>query len=80
MLKIKDDVKIDDFELFDKFGFSPSYYVDSKVWVKELKKGLFYKEYLIIWWKDKELQIRNNGQIMLDTIYDLIQAGLVEKV
>lgn len=80
MLKIKDDVRIDDYELFEKYGFIPSYYVDSKVWEKEIKKGLFYKEYLIIWWNDRNIQIRNNGQITLDTIYDLIQANLVEKV
>ena len=80
MLKIKDDVKINDFELFGKYGFKPNYYCGDKVWEKEIRKGLFYKEYLILWWKDKEIQIRYNGQIVLDIICDLIQAGLVEKV
>ncbi len=77
MLKIKDNVDLKELE---KFGFRLDYYVTDKVYVKELKKGLFYKEYIIIWFKDKEIQISNNGQILLNTLYDLIQAGLVEKV
>ena len=39
--------------------------------LKSLKSGLFYKEYIIIWFKDREIQIRNNGQILLETLYDL---------
>lgn len=80
MLKIKDEVKIDDYDLFEKYGFNPRYYMGDKVWELEYRKGLFYKEYIIIWWKDKEIQIRPNGQKLLDTLYDLIQAELVEKV
>lgn len=80
MLKIKDNVKIDDYELFEKYGFNLRYYIGDKVWEKEYKKGLFYKEYIIIWWKDREIQIRPNGQVLLDTLYDLIKADLVEKV
>lgn len=77
MLKIRDDVDLKELE---KFGFKPDYYVDSKVYVKEFRKGLSYKEYIIIWFNDREIQIRNNGQILLTTLCDLIQAGLVEKV
>ena len=80
LLKIKDSVNISDYELFDCFGFKPSYYVDDKVYEKVFKKGLFYKEHLIIWWKDRNIQITNNGQVILDTLYDLIKADLVEKV
>lgn len=76
MLRIKDDVDLKELE---KFGFKPDYYVDDKVYVKQFKRGLFYKEYIIIWFKDREIQIRNNGQILLATLYDLIQAGLVER-
>ena len=72
--------KKDGFELFTKYGFNPQYYCGDKVWEKQIRKGLFYKECLIIWWKDREIQIRNNGQILLNTLYDLITAGLVEKV
>ena len=51
----------------------------TKYMLKNLKSGLFYKEYIIIWFKDRELQIRNNGQILLETLYDLIKANLVVK-
>lgn len=77
MLKIKDDVDLKELE---KFGFKPDYYVDSKVYVKEFRVGIFYKEYIIIWFKDRNIQIRNNGQKLLTTLYDLIKANLVEKV
>ena len=80
MLKIKNDVRIDDLDLFTSYGFKPSDYCGDRVWEKEFRKGLFYKEYLIIWWKDKEIQIRNNGQVVLNTLYDLIKANLVEKI
>ena len=76
MLKIGDDVDLKELE---KFGFKPDYYIDEKVYVKELKKGLFYKEYIIIYFKDRQIQIRNNGQILLGTLYDLIKADLIEK-
>ena len=51
----------------------------TKYMLKNLKSGLFYKEYIIIWFKDREIQIRNNGQILLETLYDLIKADLVVK-
>lgn len=77
MLRIKEGIDLKELE---KFGFKPDYYVDDKVYVKEFKKGLFYKEYIIIWFKDREIQIRNNGQILLDTLYDLIKADMVERI
>lgn len=77
MLRIKNDINLEELE---KFEFKPRYYLNEKVYEKKLEKGLFYKEYIIIWWKDREIQIRNNGQILLNTLYDLIQAGFVEKV
>lgn len=77
MLKIRDDVDLKELE---KFGFKPKYYCGEKVYEKFLKKGVFYKEYIIIWFADREIQITNNGQVLLDILYDLIQAGLVEKV
>ena len=51
----------------------------AKYMLKNLESGLFYKEYIIIWFKDREIQIRNNGQILLETLYDLIKANLVVK-
>ena len=44
--KIKNDVRIDDFDLFTSYGFKPSDYFGDRVWEKEFRKGLFYKEYL----------------------------------
>ena len=38
----------------------------------------FYKEEIIIWQKDRTIQVRAIN--LLNTLYDLIQAGLVEKV
>ena len=73
MLKIRDDVDLKELE---NFGFKTDYYIDDKVYVKEIKKGL-YKEDIIIWFKDREIQIRNNSQILLETLYDLIKANLV---
>ena len=77
MLKIKDNVDLKELE---KFGFKPDYYVDEKVYVKKFKKGLFYKEEMIIYCNDRNIQVTNNGQILLGTLYDLIKADLVEKV
>lgn len=37
MLKIRDDVNLEELE---KFGFKPDYYIDSKVYVKEFRKRI----------------------------------------
>ena len=76
MLKIKDNVDLKELE---KFGFKLKYCMGEKLYEKFFKKGLCYKESIIIWVADKKIQI-TNGQVLLGTLYDLIQAGLVEKV
>ena len=76
MLKIKDNVDLKELE---KFGFIPEIYCGDRAYEKKYTKG-FYKEYIIIWWKDREIQVRYNGQILLETLYDLIKADMVEKV
>ena len=76
MLKIKDNV---DLKGLEKFGFEKSYCVDSTIYIKEYKIGTSYKETLIVWAGSRELQIECGIQL-LGTVYDLIQAGLVEKI
>ena len=44
---------------------------------KSYFKG-FYKEKIIIWQKDREIQVQ--AIKLLNTLYDLITAGLVEKI
>lgn len=76
MLKIKDNV---DLKQLEKYGFEKKSYVDEYVYLKELIVGTHYKEEIIVWLKDKQLQISNCIRI-LETLYDLIVDGLVEKV
>lgn len=75
MLKIKDDLDLKELE---KFGFALEYYLDCWAWTKKYKRGKHYEEYINIWTKDRQIQCC--GIEILDTIYDLIQAGYVEKV
>lgn len=75
MLKIKDVVDLKELE---KFGFTPEYYLDCWAWTKKLKRGENYEEYINVWEKDREIQCC--AIEILDTILDLIQAGLIEKV
>jgi len=75
MLKIKDNVDLKELE---KFGFKEDIIVDEKCYIKEFNLGINYRETIIIWEKDKNIQVNANN--ILDTLYDLIQANLVEKV
>ena len=72
MLKIKDNVDLKELE---KFGFDLEQTKDKEDLIWGFDSGLlFYKEskrILIPW---------NNQNFAVDTLYDLIQAGLVEKV
>lgn len=78
MLKIKDNV---DLKALEKYGFE--YY--RMIYVKEIVRGeenLLEKKIIYITEQDREIAIKNglfNIDIELDTIYDLIKAGLVEK-
>lgn len=76
MLKIKDDV---DLKELDKFGFTDIAYLDGKV--AELSNGdTFIEIYDSIYDKWNTRKIFVIGSAYLDTVYDLIQAGLVEKI
>lgn len=76
MLKIRDNV---DKKELEKFGFKKDYYVDEKVYVYRFEIGTSYKEEIIVWTSDKSIQV-SCGIKTLTILYDLIQAGLVEKV
>ena len=79
MLKIKDNVDLKELE---KYGFK--YY--AMLYMKEIIRGeddLIEKKTIYVEELNRRLSIKNglfNVDIELDTICDLIQAGLVEKV
>lgn len=80
MLKIKDDV---DLEELEKYGFiyvfsEPYNFCCKKVYLRnEDDDKNFYK---IVDNKYREIQLTRLDGKLDDTLYDLIQAGLVEKV
>lgn len=91
MLKIKDNVNLKELE---KFGFKFVEQSDQYEWAKnyyqkaiEDKKGNYKYECIEIYSKDRFIHIYIDDEIYcawteedtLDTIYDLIQAGFVEK-
>ena len=73
MLKIKDNVDLKELE---KYRFIKQQVGLDNAYTKYLLKGK-YKESLIIW-LDKIIQVE--AIELLDTLYDLIKADLVEKV
>lgn len=71
MLKIKDNIDLKELE---KFGF----YNDYGNWHKDCD---IYIEYWINSQKIIEIFVNDESEVILDnTLYDLISAGLVEKV
>jgi len=75
MLKIKDDIPL---EKLKEYGFKRnSNFPDGWAMVKTYKKGRYYQEDIYVW-NDRRIQV--NAIDILDTIYDLIKADLVEKV
>ena len=74
MIKIKDNVDLKELE---KYGFILQQVGLDNAYAKFILKGK-YRESLIIWRDDKLIQ--TEGIEILDTLYDLIKDGLVEKV
>ena len=84
MLKIKDNV---DLKELDKYGFKPKYDIDNGKLKKYEQKGL---KYCYVYLSDRELHhylppgdsraFKFNELAISSTLFDLIQAGLVEKV
>lgn len=73
MLKVKDGIKLEELE---KYGFERKYIVADWCYWKEYKEEN-YKETLVVWEEDRKLQIE--AIHLLDTLYDLIKAGIVVK-
>ena len=79
MLKIKDNVDLKELE---KFGFTK----EPMIYVKIIEKGnegfLKFQKYIYIDERSRTISLQEgmfNVDIELETIYDLITAGLVEK-
>ena len=79
MLKIKDNV---DLKELKKFGFYFDYIVDQNVYrkIKSIEKGKTKQTCEYIIWEDRSIDIYSRDGFLDDTLYDLIQVGLVEKV
>jgi hypothetical protein len=78
MLKIKDEVSLEELE---KFGFKKSlYYEDDYVKKVYLKNEDDDKNFYRINNKTREIRLTRLDGKLDATLYDLIQAGLVEKV
>lgn len=83
MLKIKDNIELKELE---KFGFENNY--NNKYLIKSYKNGFSQDDYMSISKEDKTIRIGHyqdeHGATNIikidDILYDLIQAGLVEKV
>jgi len=75
MLKIKNNVDLKELEKYE-FKYN-SNFPDGWAMVKTYKKGRYYQEDIYVW-NDKRIQV--NAIDILDTLYDLIKANLVEKV
>ena len=75
MLKIKDNVDLKELE---KYGFKYNGdFPDGWAMVKIYKPYKYYQEDIYVW-NDRTIQV--NAIDILDTLYDLIKADLVEKV
>ena len=73
MLKVKDNVDLKELE---KYGLKYQQVGMDYAYAKYMLKGQ-YKECVIVW-LDREIQV--DAIEILDTLYDLIKADLVEKV
>ena len=79
MLKIKDNVDLKELE---KYGFE----YHRLVYIKEITRGkedILEQKNIYVTENDREISIKNglfNIDEELDTIYDLIKDGLVEKI
>ena len=73
MLKVKEGIPLEE---LGKYGFERKYIVADWCYWKEYKEEN-YKETLVVWEEDRKVQIE--AIHLLDTLYDLIQAGIVVK-
>ena len=80
MLKIKDNINLEELE---KFGFKKEPMIYVKTIERKNEGFLTFQKYIYVNEKTRKLAIQEgmfNVDKELETIYDLIQAGLIEKV
>lgn len=73
MLKIAEGISLAELE---KYGFEKEYIVFDWCYRKDFI-DFEYKENIVVWCDSREVQVE--GAELLDTLYDLIQAGIVVK-
>ena len=73
MLKIAEGINLEELE---KYGFEEEYIVSDWCYRKKLK-DFEYEEYIMLWCNSRIVQVK--AIELLDTLYDLIQAGIVVK-
>lgn len=73
MLKIRDDIPLEELE---KYGFKKEYLFADWCYQKQFI-DFEYEEHIVVWCDSREVQVE--GAELLDTLYDLIQAGIVVK-
>ena len=73
MLKIAEGINLDELE---KYGFEEEYIFADWAYRKQLV-DFEYREQIVVWRDSREVQVE--GAELLDTLYDLIQAGIVVK-
>ena len=73
MIKVKEGIPLEELE---KYGFEKVYIMDEWCYEKEYIKDK-YKEHITIWNNERFVQV--HAIEILDTLYDLITAGIVVK-
>lgn len=73
MLKIAEGINLEELE---KYGFEESYIMSDWCYQKQLT-DYEYEEHIIVWCNSREVQV--HAIELLDTLYDLIKAGIVVK-
>lgn len=73
MLKIAEGINLDELE---KYGFEKTYIVSDWCYRKDFI-DFEYKENIVVWCDSREVQVE--AIELLDTLYDLIQAGIIVK-
>lgn len=81
MLKIKDNVDLKELEKFGFVEIKGAYRIISKKSVSPSEKFSICKHYAITIFKNRKIQFGGvSNDNIHDKLFDLIQAGLVEKV
>lgn len=77
MLRIKKEV---DLEILETFGFQPEYYQDTILCYRFRARNGMKSENVYVETFPTTYKIYGEGETFAEKLYDLIQAGLVEKI